>query len=104
MEAANAIIEQLEPAGGLPTVGTSIAGSIPFVGGYAQRKFMSPEQQRYTSKRQTTGFAQTFVKNQAQLLVQMRWRLNTQLTSQCQGMILQPFNRRLKLVRLQLTL
>jgi len=47
MEAANAIIEQLEPAGGLPTVGTSIAGSIPFVGGYAQRKFMSPEQQRY---------------------------------------------------------
>jgi hypothetical protein len=47
MEAANAIIEQLEPAGGLPTVTTSIAGSIPFVGGYAQRKFMSPEQQRY---------------------------------------------------------
>jgi hypothetical protein len=47
MEAANAIIDQLEPAGGLPTVTTSIAGSIPFVGGYAQRKFMSPEQQRY---------------------------------------------------------
>ena len=47
MEAANAIIDQLEPAGGLPTEMTDIAGSIPFVGGYAQRKFMSPEQQRY---------------------------------------------------------
>ena len=47
MEAANAIIDQLEPAGGLPTVGTSVAGAIPFIGGYAQRKFMTPEQQRY---------------------------------------------------------
>jgi hypothetical protein len=47
MEASNKILDQLEPAGGLPTVGTSIAASIPFVGGYAQRKAMTSEQQRY---------------------------------------------------------
>jgi len=47
MEAANAIISQLEPAGGLPGVMTEVAGAIPFVGGYAQRMVMSPEQQKY---------------------------------------------------------
>jgi hypothetical protein len=47
MEAANAIISQLEPAGGLPGVMTEAAGAIPFVGGYAQRMVMSPEQQKY---------------------------------------------------------
>ena len=47
MEAANSIIDQLEPVGGLPTVGTEIAGSIPFIGGYVQRQAMSPEQQKY---------------------------------------------------------
>jgi hypothetical protein len=47
MEAANSIIDQLEPVGGLPTVGTEIAGSIPLIGGFVQRKAMSPEQQKY---------------------------------------------------------
>lgn len=47
MEAANKIIEQLEPAGGLPTEGTAIAAGVPFIGGYLQRQVMSPEQQRY---------------------------------------------------------
>jgi hypothetical protein len=47
MEAANSIIDQLEPVGGLPTVGTEIAGSIPFIGGFVQRKAMSAEQQKY---------------------------------------------------------
>jgi hypothetical protein len=47
MEAANKIVEQLEPAGGLPTEGTEIAAGVPFIGGYLQRQVMSPEQQRY---------------------------------------------------------
>lgn len=47
MEAANSIIDQLEPGGGLPTVGTEIAGSVPFIGGFVQRKAMSAEQQKY---------------------------------------------------------
>lgn len=47
MDAANAIIQQLEPAGGLPSLTTEIAASIPFVGNYAQRKVMSAEQQKY---------------------------------------------------------
>ena len=47
MVASNAIIEQLEPSGGLPTEFTSIAGSVPFAGSYLQRKAMTPEQQRY---------------------------------------------------------
>ena len=47
MVASNAVIEQLEPSGGLPTEFTSIAGGVPFVGGYLQRKAMTPEQQRY---------------------------------------------------------
>jgi hypothetical protein len=47
MEAANEIIEQLEPVGGLPTVATEIAGSVPFIGGFVQRKAMTAEQQRY---------------------------------------------------------
>jgi hypothetical protein len=47
MESANRIIAGLEPAGGLPGVMTEVAGAIPFVGGYAQRMVMSPEQQKY---------------------------------------------------------
>ena len=47
MEAANAIIEQLEPAGGLPTEFTSTVAGVPFVGGYLQRKAMTAEQQKY---------------------------------------------------------
>jgi hypothetical protein len=64
MDAANAIISQLEPAGGLPavatqtaggiplasglpTVTTETAGGIPLIGGYVQRKLMTPEQQKY---------------------------------------------------------
>jgi hypothetical protein len=47
MESANRIIAGLEPAGGLPTTMTSLAGSVPFVGGYLQRQAMTPEQQRY---------------------------------------------------------
>jgi hypothetical protein len=41
-------IKQLEKDFGdavLPTTGTSLAGGIPFIGGYAQRKAMSQEQQ-----------------------------------------------------------
>jgi hypothetical protein len=47
MESANNIITKLEGAGGLPTTMTSLAESVPFVGGYLQRQAMSPEQQRY---------------------------------------------------------
>jgi hypothetical protein len=47
MDAANAIIGQLEPAGGLPSVMTEVASAVPFVGNYAQRKVMSAEQQKY---------------------------------------------------------
>jgi len=47
MDAANAIIQQLEGSGGLPTVMTEVAASIPFVGTYAQRKAMTEQQQRY---------------------------------------------------------
>jgi hypothetical protein len=47
MESANNIIDKLEGAGGLPTTMTSLAESVPFVGGYLQRQAMSPEQQRY---------------------------------------------------------
>jgi len=50
---SNATIEELEKTGeglpgpGLPTEGTSLAGGVPFIGGYLQRKVMTPEQQRY---------------------------------------------------------
>jgi hypothetical protein len=44
---SNAVIDQLEGAGGLPTEYTGLAGGVPFVGGYLQRKAMTPEQQRY---------------------------------------------------------
>jgi len=47
MVASSAIIDQLETAGGTPTEFTSLAGGVPFVGGYLQRKAMTPEQQRY---------------------------------------------------------
>jgi hypothetical protein len=47
MVSSSAIIEQLEPSGGLPTEFTSLAGGVPFVGGYLQRKAMTPEQQKY---------------------------------------------------------
>jgi len=46
MVSAEAIIEQLPPQA-LPTEFTSVAGGVPFVGGYLQRKAMSPEQQKY---------------------------------------------------------
>jgi len=46
MVASEAIIEQL-PQSALPTEFTSIAGGVPFVGGYLQRKAMTPEQQKY---------------------------------------------------------
>ena len=44
---SNAIIEQLEPSGGLPTEFTSFAGGVPVLGSYLQRKAMTPEQQKY---------------------------------------------------------
>ena len=44
---SNAVIDQLEKAGGLPTEYTGLAGGVPFVGGYLQRKAMTSEQQRY---------------------------------------------------------
>jgi hypothetical protein len=50
---SNATIEALEKTGeglpgpGLPTEKTSVAGAVPFIGGYLQRKAMTPEQQRY---------------------------------------------------------
>jgi hypothetical protein len=47
MEAANAILDDLEMKGGLPTEYTSLAGGVPFVGGYLQRKAMTDEQQKY---------------------------------------------------------
>lgn len=48
MEAANAILDQLEEQGGaLPTEKTEALGAIPFLGGYARRKAMSSDQQRY---------------------------------------------------------
>jgi hypothetical protein len=47
MEAANAIIQQLESAGGLPSVGTEVAANIPFIGNYAQQLAMTSAQQRY---------------------------------------------------------
>lgn len=45
MKAAEKLIGGL--AGGEPTVGTSVAGAIPFVGDYAQRKLMNTRQQQY---------------------------------------------------------
>lgn len=47
MVSSNAIIEQLESAGGLPTEFTSLAGGVPVFGSYLQRRAMTPEQQRY---------------------------------------------------------
>jgi len=53
MEAANAITDQLESLQGeqkvqvLPTKTTASAAGVPFVGGFLQRKAMSPEQQQY---------------------------------------------------------
>lgn len=53
MEAANAITDQLEglqeeqKVQVLPTKTTSVAAGVPFVGGFLQRKTMSPEQQQY---------------------------------------------------------
>jgi hypothetical protein len=45
MQAAERIIGDLE--GNHLTVGTSVAGAVPFVGDYVQQKVMTPEQQRY---------------------------------------------------------
>ena len=45
MKAAEKLIGGL--AGGEPTVGTSVAGAIPFVGDYTQRKVMNTKQQQY---------------------------------------------------------
>lgn len=45
MKAAEKLVGGL--AGGEPTVGTSVAGAIPFVGDYAQRKLMNTKQQQY---------------------------------------------------------
>ena len=53
MEAANAITDQLEglqeeqKVQVLPTKTTATAAGVPFVGGFLQRKAMSPEQQQY---------------------------------------------------------
>jgi hypothetical protein len=53
MEAANAITDQLESLQEeqkvqvLPTKTTASAAGVPFVGGFLQRKAMSPEQQQY---------------------------------------------------------
>ncbi len=53
MVAANAITDQLEELQSegkvqvLPTKTTSTAAGVPFVGGFLQRKAMSPEQQQY---------------------------------------------------------
>jgi len=44
---SNAVIDQLEKTGGLPTEFTGLAGGVPLFGGYLQRKAMTPEQQRY---------------------------------------------------------
>lgn len=40
------ILSQL-PQGALPTTGTSMAASVPFVGGYLERQVMSGEQQKF---------------------------------------------------------
>ena len=45
MERADAILSSLE--GNQPGAGSMLAGSLPFVGGYAQRKVMSPQQQQF---------------------------------------------------------
>lgn len=45
MKAAEKLIGGL--TGGEPTVGTSIAGSVPFIGDYVQRKAMNATQQQY---------------------------------------------------------
>lgn len=47
MVTSNEIIKQLEGAGGVPTVMTSVAGAVPFVGNFAQRKVMTEAQQKY---------------------------------------------------------
>ena len=46
MVMADNITKQL-PASALPTVGTAVAGGVPLIGGYIQRRVMSPEQQLY---------------------------------------------------------
>lgn len=46
MVVADSITKQL-PETALPTVGTAVAGGVPLVGGYLQRRVMSPEQQLY---------------------------------------------------------
>lgn len=46
MVVANNIAQQL-PASALPTVGTAIAGGVPLIGGYVQRRVMTPDQQLY---------------------------------------------------------
>jgi hypothetical protein len=104
MEAANAIIEQLEPAGGLPTVTTSIAGSIPFVGGYAQRKFMSPEQQKY--KQAADNWIRANLRKESGAVIGA-----DEMAAEYATYFPMPgddparlFNKRLKLVELQLTL
>lgn len=46
MVIADNISKQL-PASALPTIGTAVAGGVPLIGGYIQRRVMSPEQQLY---------------------------------------------------------
>lgn len=46
MVTADAITKQLPPSA-LPTVATSVAGGVPVLGGYLQRRVMSTEQQLY---------------------------------------------------------
>ena len=50
MEAANQTINEIEDAKGqdaFPTLSQVLAGETPLIGGFAQRKLMSPDQQRY---------------------------------------------------------
>jgi len=47
MERVNGILAPLEAAGSYPGVGSAVAGSIPFVGGTAQRGVQSADVQRY---------------------------------------------------------
>ena len=47
MDRVNSILAPLEAAGSYPGVGSAVAGSIPFVGGTAQRTVQSADVQRY---------------------------------------------------------
>lgn len=46
MRESASILDSLEPTG-KPTLGTTAASSVPIVGGYIERKSMTPDQQRY---------------------------------------------------------